>query len=146
MWRKVLIIIMAALMVGCIAEIDSVATSVDPAGWYSGQPKSLAFTNDDTTALNTMSLIVKYDKRLTNNSLRLNVTVITPDSLTLTEEVKVAVPMRRGDVSRSTIAVEPFRRHAQLPQMGTYRFEVEPTHPIFGLTGIGIEIKNEKQD
>ena len=146
MWRKVLIIIIAALMVGCIAEIDSVATSVDPAGWYSGQPKSLAFTNDDTTALNTMSLIVKYDKRLTNNSLRLNVTVITPDSLTLTEEVKVAVPMRRGDVSRATIAVEPFRRHAHLARTGIYRFEIEPTHPIFGLTGIGIEIKNEKQD
>ncbi len=146
MWRKALIITTAALMIGCIAEIDSVATSVDPTGWYSGQPKSLAFANEDTTALSTMSLIVKYDNRLIDKNLRLNVTVITPDSLTLTEEIKVAVPMRRGDVSRSTIAVEPFRRHAQLARMGIYRFEIEPTHPIFGLTGIGIEIKNEEQD
>lgn len=146
MWRKALIITTAALMIGCIAEIDSVATSVDPTGWYSGQPKSLTFANEDTTALSTMSLIVKYDNRLIDKNLRLNVTVITPDSLTLTEEVKVAVPMRRGDVSRSTIAVEPFRRHAQLARTGIYRFEIEPTHPIFGLTGIGIEIKNEEQD
>ena len=54
MWRKALIIIVAALLSGCLAEIDSVATSVDPSGWYSGQPKSLAFANEDTTALNTI--------------------------------------------------------------------------------------------
>lgn len=143
MWRKGLIIIAAALLAGCLAEIDSVATSVDPSGWYSGQPKMLAFDNSDTTALNTMSLIVKYDNRLTDKNLRLNVKVITPDSLTLTETVEVAVPTRRGDVSRSTVAVEPFRRHAQLARTGIYRFEIEPTRPIFGLTGIGIEIKNE---
>ncbi len=146
MWRKWLIICATVLFTGCLSEIDSVATSIDPSGWYSGQPKSLTFTNADTSALNTMSLIVKYDNRLIDKHLRLNIKVITPDSLTLTEEVRVSVPIRRGDVSRSTIAVEPFRRHAQLAQMGIYRFEIEPTHPIFGLTGIGIEIKNEKQD
>lgn len=146
MWREALIIIAAAMLVGCLAEIDSVATSVDPTGWFSGQPKTLAFTNADTTALNTMSVIVKYDKRLTDKRLRLNVKVITPDTLTLTEEVEVAVPMRRGDVSRSTIAVEPFRRHAQLHKEGVYHFEIEPSQAIFGVTGIGIEITNEKND
>ena len=146
MWREALIIIAAAMLVGCLAEIDSVATSVDPTGWFSGQPKTLAFTNADTTALNTMSVIVKYDKRLTDKRLRLNVKVITPDTLTLTVEVEVAVPMRRGDVSRSTIAVEPFRRHAQLHKEGVYHFEIEPSQAIFGVTGIGIEITNEKND
>lgn len=146
MWRKALIIIVAALLSGCLAEIDSVATSVDPSGWYSGQPKSLAFANEDTTALNTMSVIVRFDKRLTDSRLRMNIKIMTPDSLTMTEEVIVAVPMRRGDVSRSTIAVEPFRRHAQLPRKGTYLFEIEPSQAIFGVTGIGIEIKNEEQD
>lgn len=146
MWRKALIIIATAMLVGCLAEIDSVATSVDPTGWYSGQPKSLAFTNADTSALNTMSVIVKYDKRLIDKRLQLNITIITPDSLTLTEEVEVAVPMHRGDVSRSTIAVEPFRRHAKLQKEGTYHFEIEPSQAIFGVTGIGIEIKNENND
>lgn len=146
MWRKALIIIVAAMLVGCLAEIDSAATSVDPAGWYSGQPKTLAFTNADTTALNTMSVIVKYDKRLTDTRLQLNIKVITPDSLTLSEQVEVAVPMRRGDVSRSTIAVEPFRRHAQLHKEGVYHFEIEPSQAIFGVSGIGIEIKNENND
>lgn len=144
MWRKGLIIIAAMLLMGCLAEIDSVATSVDPSGWYSGQPKMLAFDNSDTTALNTMSLIVKYNKQLTTNNLQLNIKVLTPDSLTMTETVEVSVPTRRGDVSRSTVAVEPFRCHAQLARMGIYRFEIEPTHPIFGVTGIGVEIKNEK--
>lgn len=146
MWRKALIITAAALMVGCIADINSVATSVDPEGWYSGQPKSLSFVNDDTTALNTLSLIVRFDKRLEDSHLRVKVKVNTPDSLTMTEEVKVAIPVRRGDVSRSMITVEPFRAHAQLPKMGTYHFEIEPTHPIFGVTGIGIEVRNEEQD
>lgn len=146
MWRKALVIIASALLVGCIAEIDSVATTIDPQGWYSGQPKSLAFTNEDTTALNTLSLIVKFDKRLNDNRLHLNIKVMTPDSLTMTDKVEVALPTRRGDVSRSTIAVEPFRRHAQLIHKGVYRFEIEPTQPIFGVSGIGIEIKNEEQD
>ena len=136
----------AILLVGCMARIDSVVTSVDPKGWYSGQPKGLIYTNEDTTALNTLSIIVRYDKRLIDSHLRMSVSVITPDSLTMTEEVVVAVPMRRGDVSRSTIAVEPFRRHAQLPHKGTYLFEIEPSQAIFGVTGIGIEIKNEEQD
>ena len=76
-------------------------------------------------------------------SLDSNIAIIMD---TMTEEVVVAVPMRRGDVSRSTIAVEPFRRHAQLPHKGTYLFEIEPSQVIFGVTGIGIEIKNEEQD
>ena len=146
MWRKALIIIAAAMLVGCLAEIDSVATSVDPTGWYSGQPKALAFANADTTALNTMSVIVKYDKRLIDKRLHLNVKIITPDSLTLTEEVEVAVPMPRGDVSRSAVTVEPFRRHAKLHKEGTYHFEIGPAQAIFGVTGIGIEIKNENND
>ncbi len=146
MWRKALIIIAAAMLVGCLAEIDSVATSVDPTGWYGGQPKALAFANADTTALNTMSVIVKYDKRLIDKRLQLNVKIITPDSLTLTEEIEVAVPMPRGDVSRSAVTVEPFRSHAKLHKEGTYHFEIEPAQAIFGVTGIGIEIKNENND
>ncbi|MBQ2414019.1 MAG: hypothetical protein II315_03750 [Rikenellaceae bacterium] len=133
----------AILLVGCMARIDSVVTSVDPKGWYSGQPKGLIYTNEDTTALNTLSIIVRYDNRLIDSHLRMSVSVITPDSLTMTEEIKIAIPVRRDDSNRATIAIEPFRRHAQLSRVGDYRFELEPSQSIIGITGIGIEIKNE---
>lgn len=146
MWRRVLAVAVVTLMTSCMAQIDSVVTSVDPSGWYGGQPKSLAYANEDTTSLNTLNLIVRFDSRLTDSRLRMNVSVITPDSLTLTEQVTVAIPRRRGDVTRSTVAVEPFRAHAQLARRGTYRFEIEPLQPIFGVTGVGIKIENEEQD
>lgn len=143
--RLISMAIAAILLVGCMARIDSVVTSVDPKGWYSGQPKGLIYTNEDTTALNTLSIIVRYDKRLTDSDLRMSVSVITPDSLTMTEEVKIAIPVRRDDANRATIAIEPFRRHAQLSCVGDYRFEIEPSQAIIGITGIGIEIKNEDE-
>lgn len=143
--RLISMAIAAILLVGCMARIDSVVTSVDPKGWYSGQPKGLIYTNEDTTALNTLSIIVRYDKRLTDSDLRMSVSVITPDSLTMTEEVTVAIPVRRDDDNRASVTVEPFRRHAKLSRIGDYHFEIEPSQAIFGITGIGIEIKNESE-
>lgn len=143
--RLISMAIAAILLVGCMARIDSVVTSVDPKGWYSGQPKGLTFTNSDTVALNTLSIIVRYDQRLTDSDLRMSVSVITPDSLTMTEEVTVAIPVRRDDDNRASVTVEPFRRHAKLSRIGDYHFEIEPSQAIFGITGIGIEIKNESE-
>ncbi len=143
--RLITIVAATTLLVGCMAQIDSVVASVDPKGWYSGQPKGLTFTNTDTVALNTLSIIVRYDQRLTDSDLRMSVSVITPDSLTMTEEVTVAIPVRRDDDNRASVTVEPFRRHAKLSRIGDYHFEIEPSQAIFGITGIGIEIKNESE-
>lgn len=145
MKRALLVVAVAVLAVGCMARVDSVVASVDPAGWYGGERKTLLYTNDDTLSLRTLKIVLRYDKRFTGCDLRLDVTVLTPDSLRAEERIEIAVPPRRGDATRDSETIQPFRMHARLAAEGDYRFEIAPAVGVEGVTAVGIEISKEER-
>ncbi len=144
MKRAIVAAAVAVIAAGCMARIDSVVASVNPAGWSSGEGKTVVYTNDDTVSLRTLKIVLRYDKRFAGRDLRLGITVLTPDSLRAEERIEIAVPSRRGDVSRDSETVEPFRMHARLSALGDYRFDISPVNGVEGVTAVGIEISKEE--
>lgn len=128
-------------LAGCSSGSDSLSAAVDPCGWRQGEEREFVFRNTDTVSLRELSLFVVSGGRRSGgcDSLALDVTVRTPDSLEYTE--RVVVPFR-PDGDAGVAGCRVFRSHAVLMQEGEYRFVVghRAQELVRGLRAVGIEI------
>ena len=112
------------LSAGCSGRPESRAVAVNPCGWKSVEEREVSFVNSDTVSLRELSVFAVTGGRCSAgcDSLPLEITVHTPDSLLFIERV-----------------VLPFGTDAA---EGTYRFAVSHTSdtPVRGLRAVGIEI------
>ena len=115
-------------LAGCSSGSDSLSAAVDPCGWRQGEERELSL------------FVVSGGRRPGGcDSLALDVTVRTPDSLEYTE--RVVVPFR-PDGDAGVAGCRVFRSHAVLMQEGEYRFVVghRAQEPVRGLRAVGIEL------
>ena len=121
------------LSAGCSGRPESRAVAVNPCGWKSVEEREVSFVNSDTVSLRELSVFAGCD------SLPLEITVHTPDSLLFIE--RVVLPFGT-DAAEGTVRQRTFRSHGVLRREGTYRFAVSHTSgtPVRGLRAVGIEI------
>lgn len=129
------------LSAGCAGRPESRAVAVNPCGWESGEVREMSFVNSDTVSLREFSVFAVTGGRYAAgcDSLPLEITVHTPDSLLFTE--RVVLPFGT-DAAEGTVRQRTFRSHGVLRREGTYRFAVGHMSgtPVRGLRAVGIEI------
>ena len=109
------------LSAGCSGRPESRAVAVNPCGWKSVEEREVSFVNSDTVSLRELSVFAVTGGRCSAgcDSLPLEITVHTPDSLLFIE--RVVLPFGT-DAAEGTVRQRTFRSHRVLRREGTYRF------------------------
>lgn len=128
----------AALGAGCVTEHRSAVCDVDPFAW--SEAAEIRYVNTDTLGRFGMELFLRCNERLTNDTLTVRITTITPDSLRFEEPVQLRIPRTRDIAALGREVVIPYRRHVSLVRGGEYRIRVTPLRTVAGIEAVGIHL------
>ncbi len=98
-------------------------------------------TNSDTVTIRDIEIFARYIPHQIDDSIRIIINTISPDSTLYDEEMTIYFDTHTGDRSSSMIGRYPYRRHCVLRQMGSYKVEITPTDVVSGVEAIGINIE-----
>lgn len=133
-------IVPALLLCGCIASHRSVATDVDSGAWR--DTAQLTFRNEDTLGLSDLHFFLRYNDRFTGDTLPVEVIVLSPDSLRVSERVTLRIRRMAGPASMAHEAKIPYRRRIRFSRKGAYRVLVVPDTTVRGIEAVGIHLTN----
>lgn len=133
------------LLAACKNEGVSVGAPVDPRGWNYGEEKTVVYMNTDTISLRQLSVFVVRDAGWKVEELDLEVTVVTPDSLAMTETVPIIRKSSESSRRLNTVS-QVYRCDVVFNKIGEYRFALghHVAEPVRGIRAVGIEIKDMK--
>lgn len=104
----------------------------------------LHYTNDETEFRN-LSLMLRVRDSFKSDELRLEITTLTPDSLSYNEQVIFPVEFHwQGSVARSLEIELPYRQGVVMKHKGEYIIKLRPLHPVAGIESAGINFKSTK--
>lgn len=145
---KVCAVTAACFLASCLSPVDSAVASVDPSGWLPDDTLCVRWTNGDTLSKVSVGILLRYDRRLLQNSDTLSVWVETTsaDSLTVCERYRfLPADLVCSTSSGLQEATLPYRHNVVLNRKGTYRFAFRQgeTLPIEGIWAIGVTVQPE---
>ena len=114
-------------------------TATDPRGWDA--PAEICLSNDDTLTLRRLTLLFHCNADFGCDSLPLEITVSTPDSLIWSEHFTARPLLRRKVAAVAMTAGVPYREDVVLGRPGDYTFELTPCCPVRGVEAAGIKIE-----
>ncbi len=140
--RIALVLLCCLGLAGCRpARTACFQTPVDPRGWQPDDTVRIAYTNTDTTGKYDIGLFIAWESRIAAmryDSVGIRISVVTPDSLRFTEQVRLQDSAHgEGDFREWHT---PYRSHARLKHIGEYVFSFVPSQATDGLRAIGMEI------
>lgn len=132
-------VLLAAAMTAtaCDAPHHSVATDIRGAWEHSAE---VVMNNADTATERDILLFLRYDGRCREDSLTLDITTYTPDSLKTREQVTLRMMAHAHKSPVSEEYAQLYRRKAVLRDTGNYRFVLRPTRTVKGVTAVGLHI------
>lgn len=136
-----LILVVGALLVGCITPERVEMCDVSPAGWK--ERVEVAYAHSDTTATLALRVVLRLEERFATDSLTLRITTLSPDSLRGSEYHRLHLPSSRVAAPLRRVVEVPYRRGVRLQHVGKYRFALTPTRPIEGVEAVGMKIITE---
>lgn len=116
-------------------ERSSVA-DVNPHTWIN--PASVTLHNQDTITLHDLHLFIRTNDRFTGDSLPLQITLLTPDSMRFQEPFTLTTPPGHSPASLGRETSDVYRRGVRLARMGEYRLIISPVTPVQGVEAVGI--------
>lgn len=130
----------AALMAACSTQPDMVVMSdVDNSDW--SDMATVSYLNSELGECD-MSIVLHVNPNFKQKNIALEITMLTPDSLRLTEQVHFNV---EHSPQRKTLAdtdVEiPYRRNLNLKHKGQYVWQITPSQSIRGVESAGIKFQ-----
>ncbi len=111
-----------SLMAGCISHHTETVAHVDSRAWSAGQQVSVTLENGDSLSMRNIDILLRFGRDLNTDTLSLNVTVLTPDSVSFTETIAVPVAFEHDGGSRFMEISAPYRKNAVLSKTGSYIF------------------------
>lgn len=130
--------LLVILLGSCMRPTQAVMEDVDPYGWQSGV--ALEIENGDTATLRDLYLVVRTNRLFRADSLRVRVTLLTPDSCHYSEEVGFAMQHHHSPAALRTIRELPYRRRSILDHIGTYTLHITPLKALQGIEAVGFNI------
>ena len=130
----------AALMAACSLQPDMVVISdVDNSDW--SDMATVKYLNNELDECD-MSIVLHVNPRFKPKHLTLEITMLTPDSLRLTEQVRFDVEHSPQRKTLAATDVEiPYRRNLKLKHKGQYVWQITPSHSIEGVESAGIKFQ-----
>lgn len=124
--------------VACGIEPCRVAmTDVDSGSWE--DTATVRFDNTDTASLYDLSVVLHVSPSFDCEQVSLNVEILSPDSMRLTEDVTLATAVLEASDKASGRDVEaPYRRSVRLQSKGCYTISITPREPVVGVEAAGV--------
>lgn len=129
------------LMAGCVRPDRAVVADVDPASWC--ERIELRYTNPDTITMRTLRLFLRHDQRFEEDTLTVQITTLSPDSLRVSEYHRLTFHYEQSPAPLKRVVEVPYRRGVRLTRRGDYRFLITPTRTVRGAEAVGLMIDNE---
>lgn len=146
MIRISLLFCIATLAYGCTSVDKERVADIDPTGWHTDAPATVAVMNTDTVAVYDIAILVRVDNTLVLQMLPIVIRTTTPDLIRFEETLNLPLmplaPMKE-DYYEMTI---PYRSDVVLDRAGKYTFEISTrTDGVRGVWGIGIIMKKAEK-
>ena len=139
MGSRIVAVILAMAMYGCLAPQNTQMVGVDVQLWDSAE--CITYDNSDTISLRNLNITLRYNDNFKQTTLPLKVAITTPDARHFEEEVVLALRHPRTALTVATTESLPYRADVLLNQKGLYTFSFEPQTEVRGIEAIGIELK-----
>ena len=144
MYLRSIIAIAGMLVTSCLSPHQTVVTDTGGGTW--SESAEIEIPNADTVTPRDLYIVVRYNDSFRDDTLRLTIRTISPDSLVFEESYTLGLPPRRHPAALAEEASVPYRRHVIFPDSGIYRMAFTPAMPVRGVEAIGInQQKSEKK-
>ena len=146
--RFVAVVVIALLSWQCSLDKNHVVMEdVSTSGW--DNPVTLHYNLkdqlDSEIKPENLSVMLRVCHKFKAEQLDLEITTMTPDSLSYSEQVSLPVDFKwQGSISRSEEIELPYRRDVELRLRGEYIITLRPITPIEGIESVGINFKSTK--
>lgn len=99
----------------------------------------------DSSERENLSVMLRVCHAFKAKQLALEITTLTPDSLSYSEQVTFPIDFEwQGSVAKSMEIELPYRRNVRLRHRGEYIVTLRPITPIIGVESAGINFKSTK--
>lgn len=136
MYLRSIIAIAGMLVTSCLSPHQTVVTDTGGGTW--SESAEIEIPNADTVTPRDLYIVVRYNDSFRDDTLRLTIRTISPDSLVFEESYTLGLPPRRHLAALAEEASVPYRRHVIFPDSGIYRMAFTPAMPVRGVEAIGI--------
>ena len=136
MYLRSIIAIAGMLVTSCLSPHQTVVTDTGGGTW--SESAEIEIPNADTVTPRDLYIVVRYNDSFRDDTLRLTIRTISPDSLVFEESYTLGLPPRRHPAALAEEASVPYRRHVIFPDSGIYRMAFTPAMPVRGVEAIGI--------
>ncbi len=102
--------------------------------WDSAE--EFTYDNSDTLYRRDISITVRYNGRMTAESVPMKILTVSPDSMVLEEDFTLRIP-QLADM-RPDEHTFIYRKGVLLKRRGEYMFRLTPLEPIEGIASVGI--------
>ena len=132
------------LMVQCrVVENTVVMEDVSVRSWT--EATTIKYVNSDTTTLRNLSVTLHVNRLYNNDSIALEISTMTPDSLRYTEQVVMPATAEWPSENATTTDVEiPYRKNARLRCEGEYVVRITPQKEVVGVEAAGINFESKR--
>ncbi len=130
-------VVFAALAVSCNEQQHSVAMhDIESDAWSTSE--EFTYNNTDSLSKRDISIVVRYGKGYTADSVGLRILAISPDSLVTAEPFTLRIP--RIKEVRPEEQTFLYRKDVVLGRCGEYKFRIMPDTLVEGISSVGIII------
>jgi ABC-type oligopeptide transport system substrate-binding subunit len=131
------IVVFATLLVACNEQQHSVAMhDIETDAWSTSE--EFTYINADSLSKRDISIVVRYGRGYTADSVGLRILAISPDSLVTAEEFTLRIP--RIKEVRPEEQTFLYRKDVVLGRCGEYKFHITPDTLVEGISSVGIVI------
>lgn len=107
--------------------------------WDSAE--EFTYDNSDTLYRRNISITVRYDGKMTAESVPIKILTVSPDSMVLEEDFTLRIPQLADMRPEEHTFI--YRKGVLLKRRGEYMFRLTPLEPVEGIASVGI-IVDEK--
>ena len=132
-----ILVVCTVLAVSCHEQQHSVAMhDIETDAWSTSE--EFTYNNTDSLSKRDISIVVRYGKGYTADSVGLRILAISPDSLVTAEPFTLRIP--RIKEVRPEEQTFLYRKDVVLGRCGEYKFRIMPDTLVEGISSVGIII------
>ena len=139
--RVVVALLCVAAMLSCMAPQRSFMSNIRGGEWCA--PVDIVYNNEDTVALRTISVVVRYNCDFKSNAMPVTLRLTAPDGRSAEESCTILLRRPHAVAAVATVESVPYRVHNRMSQSGYYIFTITPDSALRGVEAVGVEIVEE---
>ena len=127
------------------AEYEAIPAKHNGEMPYSVWVYSVTYNNGDTSSPLDLDVTLHINRRFEAQSVALEITTLTPDSLRYSESVTLPVRVRWTSNRAKTTDIEiPYRRDVHFAHKGVYHISLRPLQDVVGVEAAGITFQTKR--